>query len=172
MSTEEQVSTSTSTSTSTVDPIVRTLTVAAPPERAFDVFTAGMARWWKADYHLGEQPLVDVVVEPRAGGRWFERDAAGTECEWGHVIAWEPPGRVVLAWQVGADWVFDASLVTEIEVRFTPETGPDGSAATRVDFEHRGLEAYGDRAAEMRASLGASDGWTGLLDGFATAVAG
>ncbi|MBB2923323.1 SRPBCC family protein [Cellulomonas cellasea] len=171
MSTEEQVSRST-TGTTTVDPIVRTLTVAAPPERAFDVFTAGMARWWKADYHLGEQPLVDVVVEPRAGGRWFERDAAGTECEWGHVIAWEPPGRVVLAWQVGADWAFDPALVTEIEVRFTAEDGPDGAPATRVDFEHRGLEAYGDRAAEIRASLGAPDGWAGLLDGFATAITG
>lgn len=169
MSTEEQVSTT--AGSAAVAPIVRTLTVAATPERAFEVFTAGMAGWWKADYHLGEQPLVDVVVEPRAGGRWFERDAAGTECEWGHVIAWEPPGRLVLAWQVGADWAFDPALVTEIEVRFTAETGPDGAPATRVDFEHRGLEAYGDQAAEMHASLAGPDGWGGLLDGFAGATA-
>ncbi|GIG41432.1 SRPBCC family protein [Cellulomonas phragmiteti] len=154
------------------DPIVRTLTVAAPPERAFEVFTAGMARWWNGEYHLGDKPFVDVVVEPRAGGRWYERDAEGAECTWGRVLAWEPPGRLVLAWQISADWTYDPELVTQIEVRFAGATGPDGAATTRVDFEHRGLDAYGEQAAEMRASLGSPGGWGGLLEAFADKAGG
>ncbi|SFK44546.1 SRPBCC family protein [Cellulomonas sp. KH9] len=172
MSTEQQVGTTSPVPAGDTAPIVRTLTVAASPERAFDVFTAGMARWWKGDYHLGDQPFVDVVVEPREGGRWYERDADGAECTWGRVLAWEPPGRLVLAWQISADWAYDPGLLTEVEVRFTGMTGADGAVTTRVDFEHRGLEAYAKRAVEMRASLGSPGGWGGLLEDFATATAG
>lgn len=160
MSTEEHVS--------NVAPITKSLTVAAPPERAFEVFTTRMATWWDPAYHLGSEPFAEIVVEPREGGRWFERDAGGAECTWGRVLAWEPPGRLVLAWQVSADWDFDPALLTEIEVRFTPA----GAGATRVDFEHRGLDAYGSRAAEARATLGSAEGWPALVDRFGDLLRG
>jgi hypothetical protein len=55
------------------------VTVRATPERAFDVFTAGFATWWPLDsHHIGEQDAVDVVMEPHAGGRWYERAADGS----------------------------------------------------------------------------------------------
>lgn len=170
MSTEEQVGTTGPSHPSGIAPIIRTLIVAAPPERAFEVFTAEMGRWWKGDYHLGRKPFVDVVVEARAGGRWYERDADGAECTWGRVLAWQPPVRLVLVWQISADWTYDPDLVTEVEVRFTRVSGPDAAVTTRVDVEHRGLEAYGERAADMRASLGSPGGWGGLLDDFAGAA--
>jgi uncharacterized protein YndB with AHSA1/START domain len=141
--------------------------VQAPPERAFDVFTAGMSTWWPLDSHkIGEVPAIATVMEPRAGGRWFERGDDGSECDWGRVAVWEPPHRVVLIWQLDADFAYDQTLETEVEVRFHAEAG-----GTRVELEHRGLESYGDRAGEMRDTFGSPGGWTGLLQTFAAAAA-
>jgi uncharacterized protein YndB with AHSA1/START domain len=88
--------------------------VQAPPDKAFEVFTRGMGRWWSKEHSINTSPMVDVVIEPRAGGRWYERGEDGSECQWGHVIAWEAPKRLVLAWQLNGDWKFDASLITEV----------------------------------------------------------
>jgi uncharacterized protein YndB with AHSA1/START domain len=146
-------------------PVRKTIQVKASQERAFEVFTAGMGRWWVKGHSINTSPQQDVIVEPREGGRWYERGKDGSECQWGHVIEWDPPRRLLLAWQIGADWRFDPALVTELEVRFTPE-GPN---ATRVDLEHRNLDRFGEKAAETRASLDGAGGWTGLLKAFAEA---
>jgi uncharacterized protein YndB with AHSA1/START domain len=129
------------------------------------VFTAGMRRWWTKGHSINTSPQQDVIVEPHEGGRWYERGEDGSECQWGHVIEWDPPRRLLLAWQIGADWRFDPALVTELEIRFTPE-GPN---ATRIDLEHRNLDRFGEKAAETRASLDSAGGWTGLLTAFAEA---
>jgi uncharacterized protein YndB with AHSA1/START domain len=142
--------------------------VQAPPERAFEVFTAQMSSWWPRESHsIGERPMVAAVIEPRAGGRWFERGDDGSECDWGEVLVWDPPHRVVLVWRLSADFDFDPTIHTEVEVRFEPQAGE----GTRVTLEHRGLDAYGDRAAEMRERFGADEGWDGLLRRFADAAA-
>jgi uncharacterized protein YndB with AHSA1/START domain len=114
---------------------------------------------------LTQSPLQDVVIEPRVGGRWYERNEDGSECDWGRVLLWEPPGRVVLAWQLNAEWKYDPGLVTELEVRFIAE-GP----MTRVELEHRNLERFGARAEEIRAILDSMDGWGSTLAGYATEV--
>jgi len=144
-------------------PVRKTIRVRAPQERAFRVFTAGMERWWKPEHHIAPAPFVDLVVEPKVGGRWFERDAAGSECEWGKVLAWEPPARLVLAWQIDQDWKFDPDFVTELEMRFIAE----GSDTTRVELEHRDIEKFGAKAAEVRAMLDSDGGWNGALAVFA-----
>ena len=69
----------------------RSITVAAPVEKAFDVFTDRFGAWWPLDYHTGDQNPETVVIEPRRGGRWYERTAGGGEADWGVVLAWEPP---------------------------------------------------------------------------------
>ena len=84
----------------------------------------------------------------------------------GHVLAWEPPSRLLLAWQLNADFRYDKTLVTEVEVRFIP----DGDA-TRVELEHRHLERFGDRADAMKGTFESPGGWGGILEGYAAVAA-
>lgn len=145
----------------------QSVVVEATPERAFYVFTDGMTSWWPIDSHsIGDRPMAEAVIEPRTGGRWYERADDGTECDWGRVLAWEPPHRVVLEWQISADWKADPGIHSEVEVRFTSE----GDGRTRVDLEHRGLETFGERAEQMRAIFGSDGGWNGLLQRFGAAA--
>lgn len=144
-------------------PIRRTLEVAVSPERAFQVFTAGMGRWWPKDKSIGTSPPAAVVMEPFAGGRWFERGENGSECMWGKVLAWEPPGRLLLAWQINADWRYDETFETEVEVLFQ-DLGPN---LTRVAFEHRKLEAFGEKAEAMREMFELPGAWDGVLEAYA-----
>ncbi len=146
----------------------QSIVVDAPRERAFTVFTEGMSSWWPMDsYSIAPGPMAAAVVEPHEGGRWYERSEDGSETEWGRVLAWDPPERLVLVWQLSADWRYDPGLHTEVEVRFTAE----GDDRTRVELEHRRLEAYAQRAEQMRMILGSDNGWNGLLRRFGDAAA-
>ena len=151
--------------TITPAPVRRSFSVKAPPQRAFDVFAAGMGRWWPPSHHIGEGELAEVIVEPRVDGRWYEKTSTGATCDWGKVLVWDPPRELVLAWQLSADWTYDPGILTEVAVTFTP----DGEG-TRVDFEHRGLEAYGQRAEDVAKSIGSPGGWPAILQSFATVV--
>jgi uncharacterized protein YndB with AHSA1/START domain len=148
-------------------PVRKSVLVKAPPAKAFEVFAARMGSWWPKSHSVGAAPQVDVVVEPRAGGRWYERNADGSECPWGHVLAWEPPSRLLLAWQLNAEWQFDKNLVTEVELRFIAE----GADMTRVELEHRLLERMGKKAEEVRTSIDSPGGWSGILEGYAAVAA-
>ena len=151
-----------------VEPVVKTVRVAATQTRAFDVFTASMGRWWLPTHSINATKalIADVVIEPRSGGRWYERGVDGSECDWGHVIVWEPPKRLVLAWQIDADWKFNPKLLTEVEVRFDAQS----QGATQVTLEHRFLDRYGEAGASVRESIDSPEGWTALLDRFAKAL--
>jgi len=144
-------------------PIHKTVRVAVPPDRAFAFFTGRMGRWWRADHSLLKTERADIIVEPRVGGRWYERATDGGECNWGRVLAWEPPHRLLLTWQIDGTWTYNPDLVTEVEIRFVAE----GGDATRVELEHRHLERFGDLAISARAALDSPDGWTGALAVFA-----
>ena len=143
-------------------PVRRSIFVKTSPEHAFKVFTAGFDRWWPRTHSVGASPQKAALMEPRAGGRWYEVGEDGSQTQWGTVMIWEPPHRLVLVWSVDADWKYDPELHTEVEVRFTPEG--DG---VRVDLEHRNLEAFGQRAEEVRAKIDNPNGWGGLLKMFA-----
>jgi uncharacterized protein YndB with AHSA1/START domain len=130
---------------------------------AWRVFTEQMGTWWPLGmYKIGKAPAVDAVIEPRVGGRWYERGDDGSTCDWGRVLAWEPHSRLVLTWDITADWQHDPALQTEIEVRFLKE----GDAGTRVEFEHRRLDRYGDRRDEMRTIFDTTGDWGRLLAAF------
>ena len=139
-----------------IAPVRQRVAVRVPPERAFAVFAGDIGRWWPRQFSIGTTPMADVVMEPRSGGRWFQRGEDSSETEWGRVLAWEPPTRLLLAWQIDAGWRFDPALVTEVELRFTP----DGSG-TLVTLEHRNLERFGDRAAHMAERV--NGGWPCVL---------
>ena len=144
------------------------VTVNAPPERAFDVFTAGFAAWWPIEsHHIGDNLAVDVAIEPHEGGRWLERDADGNECVWGFVTAWEPPHRILLSWHLTPEYEFDPdpAKASEVEVRFTPQD--DG---TLVELEHRGFERRAVGGAVTREKVSAPGGWRELLETYARAV--
>jgi uncharacterized protein YndB with AHSA1/START domain len=152
-----------------VDPnsVRKVVGVQAPQEVACRVFTEKMGTWWPlATYKIGKANAVDAVIEPHVGGRWYERDDDGSTCDWGRVLAWEPYSRLVLSWDISADWRPDPELRTEIEVRFIAE----GKDRTRVELEHRRLDRFGARRDEMRRIFDQDGDWGRLLESFAHAA--
>ncbi len=142
----------------------KAVNVHAPATVAWKVFTERMGSWWPlATHHIGKANAVDAVIEPRVGGRWFERGEDGSTCDWGRVLLWEPPSRLVLSWDISADWQADPTLKSEVEVRFIAE----GKDATRVELEHRKLDRFGARRDEMRGIFDSEGGWGSLLQTFA-----
>jgi uncharacterized protein YndB with AHSA1/START domain len=142
-------------------PVTKQILVEASQERAFRVFTQNIEHWWPAEYHIGKTSMKAAVIEPKKDGRWYEKGEDGSECDWGKVLVWEPPHRLVLAWQITATWQYDPALVTELEVKFTPR----GPKQTFVELEHRKLEAYAASAEQMRGLM--DGGWSGILSGYA-----
>jgi len=143
-------------------PVRKSIVVNAAPERAFHIFTSGIGRWWPKTHKIGKADLDRPVIEPHEGGRWYELDVDGSECEIGKVAAWEPPSRLLLIWQLTPEFTFDPGLVTEVEVTFTPD-----GAGTRVDLEHRHIERMGEKADAMRESVSGPGGWPALLQLYA-----
>jgi uncharacterized protein YndB with AHSA1/START domain len=150
-----------------IAPIRHSIVVRATPVRAFKVFTAGMGRWWPRRHSTLNAPVADVVVEPRVGGRWYERGEDGREAMFGEVLAWEPPGRLMLAWRLDGQWRHDPALIMEVEIRFIAE-----GASTRVELEHRDLERLGAEEGErMRVGAGGANGWPLVFAAFEAACA-
>jgi uncharacterized protein YndB with AHSA1/START domain/DNA-binding MarR family transcriptional regulator len=149
--------------------LLKTITVEAPVSVAFRVFIDQGAWWPVKTHHLAEPAGDTVVLEPFPGGRWYERSAGGAECEWGRVLAWEPPHRILLTWQIAPGWVYepDPGRASQIEVRFIAE----GPGRTRVEYEHRHLERYAAEAERMRSAVGGPNGAAATLAAYARAVA-
>jgi len=152
---------------SSIEPVKKRVVVATSPERAFRIFTEDLDRWWPREHHIGTSPLKRAVLEPRQGGRWYAICEDGSECDTGKVLSWEPPRRLLLGWQITAQWKFDPNFLTEVEVTFTPE----GPKRTRVELEHRNLERYGAEAVDLRKNIDAPGGWGLLLQNYAGVVA-
>jgi uncharacterized protein YndB with AHSA1/START domain len=150
-------------STIGIAPVRKSIIVNAAPERAFDVFTMKMDRWWPRTHNIGAAPIQQCVIEPFVGGRWYTRCEDGSEVVFGHVSVWQPGVRLVVSWEISAAWKPDArvALASEVEVRFLP----DAAGGTRVELEHRDFERMGAAAGEtMRDSV--DKGWPGLLQLF------
>jgi len=138
------------------------MSVNVPIERAFKVFTERMGAWWPQTHHVGGTPFKDILIDQRAGGRWYEINANGEECIWGSVLTWEPPKKVVLSWHLQPDWSFspDFAKASEVALEFIAE-GPE---KTRLEFEHRHLERHGAGWESMREKVSAPGGWPMILD--------
>jgi len=142
-----------------IAPIVAEVDVGQAPARAFDLFTSRIGDWWPGKT-IGARPHVAIVIEPRAEGRWYERDAEGDECQWGKVLDWDPPRRVLLGWQLDQTFTYNPDFLTEVEISFTALA----AGGTRVRLEHRNLERFGTEADRIAAML--RGGWQEKLDGF------
>ena len=149
---------------STDMPVRKSVTVKAPVERAFRVFTEGFDSWWPRSHHIGSSPMKKAVIEGYVGGRCYSAQEDGADCPWGEVVIWEPPHRFVIAWKINFEWKYepDVAKSSEVEVRFTPE--PDGR--TRVDLEHRKFDRMGAGWIGMRTGVDSEGGWNGLLGMF------
>ena len=107
-----------------IEPVRAMVEVRRGIEEAFRVFTTEIASWWPVTGHSVEPDKVEaVVLEGRAGGRLYERWRDGGEADWGRVLAWEPPTRLLLAWSPNPE-----RPPTEVEVRSTalPGVGASG----------------------------------------------
>lgn len=148
-------------STQRIEPVRKSVTVDAPVEHAFRVFTERTTDWWPLGTHSVREELAQAaVIEPRAGGAVYELWRNGRE-EWGRVTAWEPPHRLVFTWHPGRG----ADEATEVEVRFSEQGG-----STLVELEHRGWEARGEQAPAVRSAY--QTGWDPVLARYAEAAAG
>lgn len=148
--------------------IRRTFTVEVPVERAFVLFTEGLTTWWPPEYTWAKDTLEMIGIEPEQGGRCFECGPHGFACDWGRVLEWIPPHRLVFSWQIGPTRVPEPNpdKASKVEVRFEA----DGSEATKVEFEHRGFARHGKGAAEYCEAMGSAQGWDYILGRYQQAV--
>jgi len=145
--------------------VSKTVTVNAPREHVFDVFTKHLDSWWPRTHKIGKADLASAVLEPREGGRWYERGVDGSECEWGRVLAYVPPSRVAVSWHLNARFQYDPdpAKASRVEVSFHAES----STRTRVELVHSGLDRHGEGWEKVRDSVGSAGGWGDIIGQFA-----
>jgi uncharacterized protein YndB with AHSA1/START domain len=143
--------------------VTRSVTVSAPPERAFRAFTEEIGAWWPLSdgFAFAGDRWQDMLMEGREGGRLYERSRDGRDFHIGTVKVYDPPSRLVFTWgEATEEWAGP----TEVEVRFTAE-----GEATRVDLEHRGFERIGEAADETSRTY--EEGWVAVLGRYEQHVA-
>jgi uncharacterized protein YndB with AHSA1/START domain len=149
--------------------IRKSVIVNAPIAHVFRIFTERFDSWWPRTHHIGTVEPYIAILEPREGGRWFERGADGSECEWGRVLIYAPPQCVAVSWQLGPDYKYnpDPAMASRVEVTFHD----DGNGKTLVELVHSQLDRHGVGWEKLRDGVGSTGGWVGIMDGFAVAAA-
>ena len=143
----------------------QSVVVEAPIERAFKVFTEDFGSFKPPEHNLLRVPIAETVFERRVGGHIYDRGADGSECRWARVLAYEPPDRLLLSWDISPRWQIetDPARTSEWEVRFTAET----PSRTRVEIEHRNLDRHGQGWESERDGVAGDQGWPLYLRRFA-----
>jgi uncharacterized protein YndB with AHSA1/START domain len=144
--------------------VTTSVVVAAPVERAFSVFTEDFGRFKPPEHNILGVEIAETVFEPRVGGHLYDRGIDGSECRWARVLAYEPPNRVVISWDISPQWQIETDLekTSEVEVRFIAEA-PD---RTRVELEHRNLDRHGEGWRATRDAVESDGGWPLYLQRF------
>ena len=156
------------TSNTPTTTVVTSIVVEAPVEAAFKVFTEDFGRFKPPDHNLLGVDIAETVFEPRVGGHLYDRGVDGSECRWARVLAYEPPRRLLLSWDISPHWQLevDPARASEWEVRFSPE----GADKTRVVIEHRHLDRHGEGWEGVRDGIGGQAGWPLYLERYAGLV--
>jgi uncharacterized protein YndB with AHSA1/START domain len=154
--------------TATSTDVRREITVATSPQRAFELFTNHMQEWWPAEHHVATASVVAMIVEPRVGGRLYDRCEDGSESAWGQVTQWDPPKGFAFAWMLTSTWQLetDVEKASRVSLSFSPE-----GEQTRVTVVHNEFERLSDGGQGMAEAVGAPDGWQLGLRRFAEFVA-
>ena len=142
--------------------------VEAPIERAFSVFTDGFGTFKPREHNLLGVEIAETIFETRVGGHVYDRGVDGSECRWARVLAYEPPNRVVISWDISPQWQIETDLdkTSEVEVRFVAED----AGRTRVELEHRDLDRHGAGWEAVRDSVDSDGGWPLYLHRFVGVV--
>ena len=145
------------------------ITVDAPIERAFAVFVEDFDRIKPREHNMLGVDIAETVFEPRVGGHIYDRGVDGSECRWARVLAYEPPNRVLLSWDISPQWKLeeDPRKTSEWEVRFIAET----PQRTRVEIEHRHLDRHGEGWQFVRDGVATDQGWPLYLKRYAARMA-
>ncbi|HUD78886.1 MAG TPA: SRPBCC domain-containing protein [Streptosporangiaceae bacterium] len=144
-----------------VEPVRRSVTVPAAPQRAFELFTAHIHQWWPLETHsVGVEQAAGIVFGDGTGAAIIETLADGTTSEWGTITHWEPPHRVAFTWHPGTA----EAEATRVEVTFTQ----DRPGSTVVRLVHSGWERRPDGAS---AREGYNSGWEPVISRFAETAA-
>jgi uncharacterized protein YndB with AHSA1/START domain len=158
-------------STEAAETSIRTsIVVEAPIERAFSVFTEDFGSFKPPEHNMLGVEIAETVFEPRVGVSVYDRGVDGSACRWARVLAYEPPSRVLLSWDISPHWQIETNLekTSEVEVRFIAET----PQRTRVELEHRQLQRHGDGWEGVREGVRGNEGWPLYLERFAALVNG
>jgi uncharacterized protein YndB with AHSA1/START domain len=158
-------------STQAADTSIRTsIVVEAPIDRAFSVFTEGFGSFKPPEHNMLGVEIAETVFELHEGGHVYDRGVDGSECHWARVLAYEPPNRVVISWDISPEWQIETDLekTSEVEVQFVSEA-PE---RTRVELEHRNLDRHGDGWEQERDGVAGEGGWPLYLQRFAERLAG
>ena len=135
---------------------------------------------------LASEPIAQTVFETRVGGHVYDRGQNGSVCRWARVLAFEPPRRFVISWDISPTWqiprgcyrsnhrarqtapnsAFSAAY-SVLEVTFMPE-GPN---RTRVELEHRHLERHGEAWRAVCDGVRDQGGWPLYLQRYVDALA-
>ena len=144
------------------------IVVDAPIDRAFRVFTEDFGAFKPTSHNLLAVEIAETVFEPRVGGHLYDRGVDGSECRWARVLAYEPPDRIVISWDIGPHWQLETNLekASEVEVRFIAET----DRRTRVELEHRNLDRHGEGWEGVREGVGGEGGWPLYLRRYADVI--
>ena len=145
--------------------VTRSIVVEVPIEVAFKVFTEQFDRVKPREHNLLNAEIAETVFERRVGGAVYDRGVDGSECRWARVLAYEPPRRVVISWDISPRWQIETDLdkTSEVEVAFISE----GESRTRVRLEHRNLDRHGDGWPAVHDGVAGDGGWPLYLQRFA-----
>ena len=168
MSATETSLTKTNASSGHETSVRKSVVVNAPIAHTFKIFTERFDSWWPRTHHIGKVEPYTAIMEPRVGGRWFERGADGTECDWGRVLVYAPPQRVAVSWHLGSDFQYDPdpSRASRVDVTFEDL----GGGKTRVELVHSQLDRHGAGWEKLRDSVGSQGGWGGIMETFRAAA--
>lgn len=155
------------TETGTDTTITASVDVRCTPDRAFELFTGGINRWWHPDHHILAGDLKEVRMDPFVGGSVWEESVTGETCAFGRVLTWEPPGTFAFAWLIGPDWEPPAPDApgSTVTVTFSPTAG-----GTHVELVHSDFDVHGPGWEAERGAMGSTDGWSAGLQRFAALV--